>query len=200
MKNTLLASLLLASTVSFAGPPRKLTPAPTPTATRDHKAHGADCATAEKRSDGACLHPENAKAAAATSESDVVVRGAKLSGAQTVALAELMKNPAQYAGKTVAISDATVRRACEKKGCWMELASAQADKGPGVRVTFKDYAFFVPLDSAGRKAKVEGTVKLASLSEETAKHYESEGATVPRGADGKPSEIQLEATGVELRK
>ena len=82
----------------------------------------------------------------------------------------------------------------------MELAPEQAAKGPGVRVTFKDYGFFVPLDSAGRKAKVEGVVKVAQLSEETAKHYESEGATVPRGADGKPSEVQLEATGVELRK
>lgn len=191
MKNILLATLVV-SAVCFAAPPTKLTPA---------KDHGADCEAGEKKSDGAaCHHPDDAKAGAATSEADVVVRGAKLTGAQTVALAELLKNPAKYSGKTVAIADATVRRACERKGCWMELASAQADKGPGVRVTFKDYAFFVPLDSAGRKAKVEGTVKLASLSEETAKHYESEGATVPRGADGKPSEIQLEATGVELRK
>jgi hypothetical protein len=93
-----------------------------------------------------------------------------------------------------------VRRACERKGCWMELATAATEKGPGVRVTFKDYGFFVPVDSAGRSAKVEGVVKVAELSEERAKHYESEGATVPRGKDGKPREIQLVASGVELRK
>lgn len=190
MKNTLIAALFV-SAIAFAGPPKLVTPA---------KAKEADCPAGEKKSDGACHHPETSKSGALTSEGELVVRGEKLKGAPTVALAELLKNPAQYNGKTVAIKDATVRRACEKKGCWMELASAAADKGPGVRVTFKDYGFFVPLDSAGRKAKVEGVVKLANLSEATAKHYEAEGATVPRGADGKPSEIQLEATGVELRK
>lgn len=189
MKNTLLAAVLL-SAVSFAGPPKAVVPA-------DKKDAHADC---EKKEGEVCHHPESAKSGAASSEGDVVLRGEKLKGAPAVALAELLKNPAQYNGKTVAVSDATVRRACEKKGCWMELASAATDKGPGVRVTFKDYGFFVPLDSAGRKAKVEGVVKVASLSEATAKHYEAEGATVPRGADGKPSEIQLEATGVELRK
>jgi hypothetical protein len=84
------------------------------------------------------------------------------------------------------------------KGCWMELAASE--KGAGVRVTFKDYAFFVPVDSAGSSARVEGVVKVAELSEERAKHYESEGAIVPRGKDGKPREVQLVAYGVELRR
>jgi hypothetical protein len=80
----------------------------------------------------------------------------------------------------------------------MELSTDE--KGPGVRVTFKDYGFFVPVDSAGSMARVEGTVKVAELSEGTAKHYESEGAIVPRGKDGKPREVQLVATGVELSR
>ena len=194
MKNVLVAALFVVSSVCFAGPPRKLAPAPV-----IEKTAAADCAAGEKKEEGVCHHPDAAAAGARTSEGDLIVRGDKLTGAPVVTLAELMKHPGQYSGKTVAI-DATVRRACEKKGCWMELSAKQADKGPGVRVTFKDYKFFVPLDSAGRKAKVEGVVKLAQLSEETAKHYEGEGATVPRGADGKASEVQLEATGVELRK
>jgi hypothetical protein len=69
-----------------------------------------------------------------------------------------------------------------------------------VRVTFKDYGFFVPVDSAGASARVEGVVQVKELSEATAKHYESEGAIVPRGSDGKPREVQLVATGVELRR
>ena len=48
--------------------------------------------------------------------------------------------------------EAKVRRACEKKGCWMELAGAEGI-GPGMRVTFKDYGFFVPKDSRGRWAR-----------------------------------------------
>ena len=58
----------------------------------------------------------------------------------------------------------------------------------------------VPVDAAGSQARVEGVVKVADLSEETAKHYASEGALVPRGADGKAREVQLVASGVELRK
>ncbi len=129
----------------------------------------------------------------------VVLRGDKVEGKATVTLAELLKTPAPHDGKTVLL-EGEVRKACERKGCWMELAPSAQAKGPGVRVTFKDYGFFVPLDSAGSRAKVKGQVKLAELSEETAKHYESEGAIVPRGADGKPREIQLVASGVELRR
>ena len=82
----------------------------------------------------------------------------------------------------------------------IEKADGQLAAKARVRVTFKDYGFFVPLDSAGSKAKVEGTVKVAVLAPEKAKHYESEGAVVPRGKDGKPREVQLVASGVELRK
>lgn len=127
----------------------------------------------------------------------VLVRGEKLKGATAVEMKKLLESPSDFDGKTVMV-EAKVRKACEKKGCWMELAGEE--KGPGVRVTFKDYGFFVPLDSAGSTAKVEGVVKLAELSEQKAKHYEGEGASVPKGKDGKYREVQLVATGVELRK
>ena len=130
-------------------------------------------------------------------EKTVMTRGEKLKGADAVELTKLLEAPTDYEGKTVAV-EAKIRKACEKKGCWMELAGTE--KGPGVRVTFKDYGFFVPLDSAGSTAKVEGVVKVAMLDEARAKHYEAEGATVPKGKDGKYREVQLVATGVELRK
>jgi hypothetical protein len=127
----------------------------------------------------------------------VMTRGEKLKGAASVELAKLLESPSEFEGKTVLV-EAKIRKACEKKGCWMELAGTE--KGPGVRVTFKDYGFFVPLDSAGSTAKVEGVVKVAMLEEARAKHYEAEGATVPKGKDGKYREVQLVASGVELRK
>lgn len=151
-----------------------------------------------KAGDTECHHPAGDPGAAKTSDEAVLLRGEKLKGLPKTELASLLKTPSDFDGKPVFV-EAKVRKACERKGCWMELAPA-AGKGPGVRVTFKDYGFFVPLDSAGRTAKVEGVVKVADLSEETAKHYESEGAVVPRGKDGKPREVQLVATGVELRK
>jgi hypothetical protein len=129
-------------------------------------------------------------------EPAVLLRGEKLKGAEVVELARLLKSPGDFEGKTVTV-EAKVRKACEKKGCWMELSGGE--KAMGVRVTFKDYGFFVPLDSAGKTARVEGVVKVAQLDEARAKHYEAEGATVPKSKDGKYTEVQLVASGVELR-
>ncbi|NNC06009.1 DUF4920 domain-containing protein [Corallococcus exiguus] len=147
-----------------------------------------------------CHHPAEAKAPEAAKAADTgwtLTRGEPLKGEKTVKLAELLAKPQAHDGKVVRV-EGQVRKACEKKGCWMELA--QDAKSPGVRVTFKDYGFFVPLDSAGSQARVEGVVKVAELSDAHAKHYEAEGAIVPRGTDGKPREIQLVASGVELRR
>lgn len=137
------------------------------------------------------------KAAATKPFTGVLTRGEKLKGLQAVDMAKLLGSPEEYDGKTVAL-EAKVRKACTKKGCWMELAAG--DEGPGVRVTFKDYGFFVPLDSAGSTAKVEGTVKVAELTAEKAQHYEAEGASVPKAKDGKHREVQLVALGVEMRR
>ncbi|MCY1043979.1 MULTISPECIES: DUF4920 domain-containing protein [Corallococcus] len=158
----------------------------------------APAKAAAEKSD--CHHPAEAKAAEAPKAADTgwtLTRGEALKGAPTVKLAELLAKPQAHDGKSVRV-EGQVRKACEKKGCWMELA--QDAKSPGVRVTFKDYGFFVPLDSAGSQARVEGVVKVAELSDAHAKHYEAEGAIVPRGTDGKPREIQLVASGVELRR
>jgi hypothetical protein len=152
----------------------------------------------EKTSEADCHHAPQAETAAPKGDWKLT-RGEALKGAPAVKLADLLAKPQAHDGKTVLI-EGQVRKACERKGCWMELATAKDAKGPGVRVTFKDYGFFVPLDSAGSQARVEGVVQVAELSEDRAKHYESEGATVPRGADGKPREVQMVASGVELRR
>lgn len=145
---------------------------------------------------GECHHPANAPAAGEDC-GDTISRGAKLSGAPAVALADLLLKPEPFSGKVITL-EGKVRQVCQKKGCWMEIAAVE--KGPGVRVNFKDYAFFVPKTASGRHAKIEGEVKVAELSEERAKHYESEGAQVTRGKDGKPREIQLIAVAVELTR
>ncbi|MCP3058147.1 DUF4920 domain-containing protein [Myxococcus sp. K38C18041901] len=189
--NSLRTSLMLlvaVPLVAFAG---DKTPAKGKTA--DKAAAAADC---HHPADKAAAAP---KPEAAKDDSWKLTRGEALKGASEVKLADLLSKPQAHDGKTVRL-EGTVRKACEKKGCWMELAQEGQAKGPGVRVTFKDYGFFVPLDSAGSQARVEGVVKVAELSEGHAAHYEAEGAIVPRGADGKPREVQLVATGVELRR
>jgi uncharacterized protein DUF4920 len=147
--------------------------------------------------------PPTAKAeAAAPAPSAAGARkafGAPLTGgAPAVALADVLKAPDKFADQSVLV-EGEVRRACTRKGCWMELSEAQDPAAPGCRVTFKDYGFFVPTDSAGSKARVEAKVESRAVKPELVAHLESEGAKfADKGPDGSAHEVRLIATGVEL--
>jgi len=146
-----------------------------------------------------CDHPASKDTATAPTlgRHETIVRGEKIGKGPSIRLAELQRSPERHDGKAVVV-EGTVRRACTRMGCWMELA--ESNSGPGVRVTFKDYGFFVPVDSAGARAKVAGTVKMTELSDAAVKHYQAEGGRVPTDSRGKHVEVQLVATGVELRR
>lgn len=125
-------------------------------------------------------------------------RGNKIGNkSPVVTLEDILKNPEKYENKKI-ILEGTVKGVCQKKGCWMEVV-AEPDQ-PGVRVTFKDYGFFVPKDVAGYKVRAEGKIKISTLSKEEADHYEEEGAQVVRNPDGTVKEIGFVAYGVELYK
>jgi hypothetical protein len=138
-----------------------------------------------------------AKAKAEDKSSKMLARGEKLKGLPAVAMAELVGSPEKYQDKSVRV-EGTVRRACDKAGCWMELAESADKSAAGVRVVMSGHGFAVPTDSAGSKATVEGTVSVKMLSQEQVDHMKSEGGTVPTGKDGKAREVQVEAVGVEL--
>ncbi len=92
-----------------------------------------------------------------------------------------------------------MRRNCTRRGCWMELSQGLDPSFPGCRVTFKDYGFFVPLDSAGASARVQGTVDVTTVGAPEVAHLESEGARfASKQPDGTAREVRIVATGVEL--
>lgn len=125
--------------------------------------------------------------------------GDPLKPARAVALSEVLAAPDDYAGKTVTV-EGRVRRACRKKGCWMEIAESMDEGNQGARVTFKDYGFFVPTDSAGSAATVQGVVSVKKVEPGEVKHLESDGAHFAKKYDdGSAREIRLEATGVQLK-
>jgi len=66
---------------------------------------------------------------------------------------------------------ANIMEVCSKKGCWMML---DLGEGKEMRVTFKDYEFFVPKDAGGRLAIVEGVASMDTTSVEELKHYLSD--------------------------
>jgi hypothetical protein len=130
----------------------------------------------------------------------VIKRGAPFSAdAQKVSLAKALKDPEKYARKTVLVEGVIVR-SCKMEGCWMELAPDKDSKS--VRVSMKNHSFFIPLQSAGFKAKVEGVFSVKTLSKEHVDHLiNDDGAKFDkRNADGSVTEVAFEATGVELKK
>jgi hypothetical protein len=125
--------------------------------------------------------------------------GQPLQAAEVKPLADVLAKPDSFANQTVTVA-AQVRKACTRKGCWMELAEGTTEGTPGCRVTFKDYGFFVPLDSAGSSARVQGKVEVDTLSASAVRHYEEEGAKFVKAADGTAREVRIVATGVELTR
>jgi len=124
--------------------------------------------------------------------------GAPIAPGPELQLADVLKDPERYRDQAITV-EGHVRSACTRRGCWMEVAEGADPAQPGCRVTFKDYGFFVPTDSAGSRAKVQGTFGVSTLPAERVAHLESEGGQFPhKNADGSANELRLVATGVEL--
>jgi hypothetical protein len=122
--------------------------------------------------------------------------GQPLSPAAPIDVPALLARPQTATPVTV---EGSVRKACTRRGCWLELAESPREGTPGCRVTFENYGFFVPTDSAGSHARVQGRVEVETLPAPAVRHYEEEGAVFAgKQPDGTAREIRLVASGVEL--
>ncbi len=71
-------------------------------------------------------------------------------------------------GDTVNVKFAsTVNEVCKTKGCWMKL---DLGNGKESMVKFKDYGFFVPMDSDNKAVIVNGKAFITEMSVEEQQH------------------------------
>jgi len=92
-----------------------------------------------------------------------------------------------------------IEAVCQKKGCWMELKNADNST---IRVTFKDYAFFMPKDCSGKTAIVEGIAKVDETSVADLKEYAKDNGDKQEAIDAitePKKELVFEAKGVILQ-
>lgn len=61
-----------------------------------------------------------------------------------------------------------VLEVCTKKGCWIKLNNGTSEP---LRVTFKDYGFFMPTDLVGKTVALDGFSKKTTSTVEELKHY-----------------------------
>ena len=123
------------------------------------------------------------------------IYGAKRTAAGAIevnTLEEKLAAADKYVGKV----KGTVASVCEKKGCWMKLATTEGD---GIMIRFKDYKFFMPLNIVGKDVVLTGQAKKTVTSVEMLKHYaEDAGKTkeeIEKITEPK-TEIEFIATGV----
>lgn len=83
-----------------------------------------------------------------------------------MSLQEAFNNSEQYLGKKININT-RIAKVCQKKGCFF---IAQEDK-LALRVSFKDYSFFVPTDSSNKNVTLMGKVVKIERSQADAKHF-----------------------------
>lgn len=89
-----------------------------------------------------------------------------------------------------------ISQVCQAEGCWMKLKNSAGDD---MLVKFKDHAFLIPKDLAGRPTVVYGNAVKKIISVDEQRHMaedagktasEIEAITVPK------TEVRIEATGI----
>ncbi len=124
--------------------------------------------------------------------------GATIENPKPMAMGDMLK---QLDGQSEleATVEGKVLSVCQTKGCWMNLDKGD---GTGIRVTFKDYGFFVPKDIAGKTVIIKGIAQVNTTSVAELRHYaedakkskeEIESITEPK------TEIVFEAEGVIVK-
>lgn len=107
--------------------------------------------------------------------------GEPITATDTASLVDVAKNPAAFKGRTI-VTTGKVTRVCQERGCWMAIKDSTSD----ATVRMHGHSFFVPMTSAGRDARVQGTVMMTKDGKEC-DELEAVGA-----------QLELDATGVEL--
>lgn len=95
---------------------------------------------------------------------------------------------------------AEIVQSCQSKGCWMDV---KLEDGSTMKVTFRDYGFFLPVeDLSGKTAVFTGTAKHEVISVEDQRHFAEDAGksaeeiaaiTQPR------EELRFVADGVKLK-
>ena len=126
----------------------------------------------------ACRVQESAPAPAETKAAPAAEKfGAAIHGTAALPLGDVAK----HKGENV-VTEGTVSRVCQERGCWLALRDGQTD----AVVRMHGHSFFVPTTSAGKHARVEGKVLLMKDGHEC-DEMEAEHA-----------QLEIDATGVEL--
>lgn len=112
-----------------------------------------------------------------------------------VSLVDAVEASGSFTGKV----SGKIKEVCSSKGCWFSM---ELPNGSSMRVTFKEYGFFIPTNSQGFPITIEGVATLTETDVATLRHYaEDQGKTKEEVAaiQTPKREISFEATGALIK-
>jgi len=127
--------------------------------------------------------------------------GDKISNEEVVTSKEmLLKFKDMIVGDTINVKFASeIKEVCAAKGCWMKLPLSEEKE---VMVRFKDYGFFMPLDSQGKEVVLEGKAFVQITSVAELRHYAKDAGKSKEeiaAITTSKKEFSFEANGVLLK-
>lgn len=122
----------------------------------------AACASGPRRSPAAASRP------ATQSASKPVAGhfGTSFTLDHALPVSYVFDNADELSGQNLLL-EGLVEAVCQKKGCWLTLR----DGDRSLRMSFKDYGFFVPKDLAGSRIRAEGVFSRREIPVAEARHY-----------------------------
>jgi hypothetical protein len=127
--------------------------------------------------------------------------GKKITLKDKTKISVILKNPDKFVDKKVLV-EGTIIAVCDKRGCWMELASDK--EGQKMKIKVKDGEIVFPMTGIGKKALVEGEFKKITMSKEDAikqgKHEAEERKTKfdPSSITGPVTYYQIKGLGAVI--
>ena len=94
-----------------------------------------------------------------------------------------------------------VSAVCKVKGCWMTMVSETPGQ-PDMRVTFKNYAFFMPKDIVGKTVILDGFALVETTSVADQRHYAEDAGQTKEQIEKITTpkrELTFEAAGVVIK-
>jgi hypothetical protein len=129
--------------------------------------------------------------------------GEPLTGTDTVKISQLLSDPDDYLDKVVRV-EGLVTGVCEKRGCWLSIAS-EDEEFKEIRVKVDDGVIVFPLEAKGKHAIAEVVfVKIEMSMEQTLKYREHQAKE--HGEDFDPGTVteplvfyQIKGSGAVIR-
>lgn len=130
------------------------------------------------------------------SVADETKLGAGVTLTQGTAIADLLKSPKDFVGKTIRV-DGVATAVCQEMGCWLAVSESDKPGAPTVRLKVEDDGAIVfPMSAKGKQVSAQGTFEAIGGSDEHGNSAASEHAS----QDPKASkDHQIKATGALIK-